>query len=409
MAGILSYVPIVNRLTGSASTSQSIDLPSVEIHHVETSSDRRARCLKHLLKANHINYSIIYHNLQFDNHNPHILSSAYLLGASEAQLNKIYEEESKVLEPWKPSPAEVTDNDWRDFLGDKRYQRAYVDFFEDKLAMDFAYDWKKVVHHFMFTGKHPLFHGLVGGLGHPLIHLGYAFEMDSKDVAMEALALTSVQYDFLHKYSEDASYTKASTLSAKTPTELLQKMSSDKRFNSLPKNPGFGDLETIFDQHESLIMEYWNGWRINNALREFELSQEAAVNLLVATVRPGTHAYNFLIVHLLTTSHAVRILLPFFPPEHHVTLVREWWLLVLAIFILKGRPEIDPDNVDKDLKGKHWSYVEDQAINSPWATDAHYVKAIRAMKEAARTWGDVHEHYLHAAVTFVTNFNGWTF
>merc|ERR1712169_10040 len=102
---MLSYVPIVNRLTGSASTSQSIDLPSVEIHHVETSSDRRARCLKHLLKANHINYSIIYHNLQFDNHNPHILSSAYLLGASEAQLNKIYEEESKVLEPWKPSPA----------------------------------------------------------------------------------------------------------------------------------------------------------------------------------------------------------------------------------------------------------------------------------------------------------------
>lgn len=211
-------------------------------------------------------------------------------------------------------------------------------------------------------------------VGHPLIHLGYAFEMDSKDVAMEALALTSVQYDFLHRYSDDTSYTTVSPLSAASPTELLQKMAGDKRFDSLPKNPGFGDLEDIFDQHESLIMEYWNGWKIDNPLKQFELSQEAAVSLLVATVRPGTHAYNFLIVHLLTTSHAVRILLPFFPPEHHITLVREWWLLVLAIFILKGRPNIDPDNVEKDLKGKHWSYVEDQAINSPYATDAHYVK-----------------------------------
>lgn len=163
MSSLLSYVPVVNRLTGSASAVRSISLPSVDIHHVETNPDRRARCLKHLLKANHVNYSVIYHNLQFDNHNPHILSSAYLLGANETQLNKIYEEEARVLEPWKPSPAEVADNDWRDFLGDKRYQRAYLDFFEDKLAMDFAYDWKQVVHHFMFSGKRPLFHGLVSG------------------------------------------------------------------------------------------------------------------------------------------------------------------------------------------------------------------------------------------------------
>lgn len=30
------------------------------------------------------------------------------------------------------------------------------------------------------------------------------------------------------------------------------------------------------------------------------------------------------------------------------------------------------------------------------------------MKEAARTWGDVHEHYLAAAVRFVDDFAGWT-
>ena len=192
---------------------------------------------------------------------------------------------------------------------------------------------------------------------------------------MEALTLSAVQYNFFHKYLDDASYTRPSPLKSDSPLDLLIKMSDDKRFDKLPKNPELGDLESIFEEHESLIMEYWNGWKLgDDPINQFRLSQEAAVALLVATVRPGTHAYNFLIVHLLTTSHAVRILLPFFPPEHHIALVREWWLLVIAIFIVKGRPKPDPDNVDKDLKGKHWSYVEHEALNSPWATDAHYVK-----------------------------------
>jgi hypothetical protein len=37
------------------------------------------------------------------------------------------------------------------------------------------------------------------------------------------------------------------------------------------------------------------------------------------------------------------------------------------------------------------------------------VVAIRAIKEAARTWGDVHDRYLAAAVTFADNFHGWVF
>jgi hypothetical protein len=34
--------------------------------------------------------------------------------------------------------------------------------------------------------------------------------------------------------------------------------------------------------------------------------------------------------------------------------------------------------------------------------------ALRAMKEAAFTWGDVHSHYLAAAVHFADDFKGWT-
>jgi hypothetical protein len=148
--------------------------------------------------------------------------------------------------------------------------------------------------------------------------------------------------------------------------------------------------------------------------------------LLVATVKPGTHAFNFMLVHILTTSHAVRVLLPFIPEKYHIPLVRQWWLLALGIFIVKRRPLPDPDNVDSDTKQRGWNYVEDKAVNSDWATDAHYVKgkaispvatspstnpvkAIRVLKEASKTWGDVHDRYLLAALTFVDNFKGWTY
>ncbi|CAH0016339.1 unnamed protein product [Clonostachys rhizophaga] len=409
MAGFLSSVPILGKITGIGSGSRSINLPSVDVDQVETNPDKRARCLKHLIKANHVNYSVVYHNLQFDNHNPHILASAYFLGANDIQLNEIYEKEIKELEPWKSSPAEVADLDWQDFLGDRRYQRAYLDYFEDKLVMNYSYAWKKEVEHFLFHAETPLLHGLISGLGHPLIHLGFAYEVDSKELATEALSLLAVQYNFLHKYLDDSSYTKPSPINSSSPLDLLTKMADDKRFDSLPRNPDYSDLESIFNEHEELILEYWNGWNLDNPHKAFELSQEAAVALLVSTVVPKTHAYNFFVVHLLTTSHAVGILLPFFPQEYRVPLVRQWWLLVISVMLMKNRPRPDPDNIEKNVDGKTWKYVQDRAINSPWAHDAHYVKAIRSMKEAAKTWGDAQEKYLRAAVTFVDNFEGWAF
>ncbi|KAH8162687.1 hypothetical protein CIB48_g5551 [Xylaria polymorpha] len=413
MASILSYVPVVNRLIKgsndeSRSIDRSIDLPPVEVHNVETAPEKRPRTLKHLLRANHVNHSILYYNLEFDNHMPHILSSAYLLGASDTQLHKIYDVEAQELEPWKPSPAEVTKDDWRAFLGDKRYQRAFVDFFEDSLVMRHNYDWKKTVNEYMFGGEEPLVNCLI--VGHPLIHLGYAYEMDNKEIAIEALGLAATQYNFLHKYIDDPSYTKPSSFKTSNPRELLDKIANDKRVGELFKSPGFNNLGPLFEHHEDLVLEYWNAWSLDDPKKQFQESQEAAVSLLVATIPPGTHAYNFFIVHLLTTSHAVRILLPFIPAKFHINLVRQWWLLTIAVYAIFKCPKIDPDYIKPgDVAGKQWNYVEDKAVNGAYATDAHFVKAVRAMKEAARTWGDVHEHYLAAAVRFVDDFHGWSF
>ncbi|KAI0508594.1 cell cycle checkpoint protein RAD17 [Xylaria bambusicola] len=408
MASILSYVPVVNRLLNTKDASRSIEIPPVEIHNVETAPEKRPRTLKHLLRANHINHAILFNDMRFHNHLPHILCSAYLLGASDTQMHHVYAEEAKTLEPWEPSPAEVTQEDWQSFWGDKRYQRAFIDFFEDSLVMRHNYNWKKLVDEYLYDGKEPLLNCLIGGLGHPLIHLGYAYEMDNKEVAIEALGLASTEYDFLHKYLDDPSYTKPSPLKTSNILDLLTQMASDKRVPELFQEPGFQNFEPLFKDHEELVMEYWNAWSLDDPTKQFQESQKAAVSLLVATVPPGTHSYNFVVVHLLTTSHAVRILLPMIPSKYHINLVRQWWLLTIAVYLIFECPKIDPDNIKPtDVAGKQWNYVEDKALNSAYSTDAHFVKAIRAIKEAAKTWGDVHEHYLAAAVRFVDDFEGW--
>ncbi|KAF2968580.1 hypothetical protein GQX73_g4955 [Xylaria multiplex] len=384
MASILSYVPVVNRFINSNDVSRSIDIPPVEVHNVETAPEKRPRTLKHLLRANHVNHSIIYHDLRFHNHMPHILCSAYLLGASDAHLRDVYDEEAKVLDPWEPSPAEVTQDDWRTYLGDRRYQRAFVDFFEDSLAMRHNYNWKKVAEEYLFGGKEPMVNCLIGGLGHPLIHLGYAFEMDNKEIGMESLGLAATEYNFFHKFMDDPSYTRPSPLKSLSPLELLTQMSNDQRVRELFKEPGFQNLGTLFEDHEDLVMEYWNAWSLDNPKKQFQKSQEAAVSLLVATVPPRN---TFIQLLCCPSSHDKPCL--------------------YAIFKC---PKIDPDYVKPtDVNGKQWDYVENKALTGAYSTDAHFVKAVRAIKEASRTWGDVHEHYLASAVRFVDDFEGWVY
>jgi hypothetical protein len=209
-------------------------------------------------------------------------------------------------------------------------------------------------------------------VGHPLIHIGYAYELSNKEVAMEALAMASTCYNFLHKYIDDTSYTKPSTYSTTSPLEILHRISDDKRFDSLFKEKGAQNIEPLFQDHENLVLEHWNAWKIVDPNKQFEDSQEAAVALLIRTVEPGTHAYDFFMVHLLTTSHAIRILLPLIPKKFHISLVRQWWLLTIAVYVSQLRPKINDDIEEKPAK--QWNYVESMAVSGPWATDAHYVK-----------------------------------
>ncbi|KAI1609937.1 hypothetical protein EDD36DRAFT_60605 [Exophiala viscosa] len=402
---------------GRVKTAQAINIPSVEAHDIEVSSDKRARRLKHLLKLNHATFSILYSKLRFHNHNPHILGSAFLFGGTADHLNDIYEDSANDgLDQWEDSPAEIAEHDYREFLGKKEYQRAFVDFFEDQLVLE-SYDWKHVVEKFLFQrgskkspNAEPIFNCLTAGLGHPLIHLGYAYELNSREVGMEALGLAATCYNpTLAKLLES---NPPPTYTTTNIFEIFSRVQADKRLDSAFDHTDDKLNHLWTDQAlVSILLEHWSAWKIIDPNADFQQSQELAVALHTSSATSvGGHGYDFLLVHLLTTSHAIRILIPFLEPQHHLPLVRQWLLITLSIYITQSRPLIKKEYVTEyDLQGRNWDFVTDKALHGKHKFDAHFVKGCRAMLEAERTWGGQDEYWLKAAVKFADEFPGWVF
>lgn len=58
--------------TPAAETALFTDLPRIVPSEYETSTIKRDRALKHLLRANHHNHALFYNNNKFHNHIPHV-------------------------------------------------------------------------------------------------------------------------------------------------------------------------------------------------------------------------------------------------------------------------------------------------------------------------------------------------
>jgi hypothetical protein len=156
---------------GSAQSKPVIDglgySPSFPFAGATTESKRK---LEQLIRANDHNFGFLFNERKFHNHSPHHLISAFFLGATAEQLTSIYEDHANELSPWSEEiPVELTDTDWKTFLGDKSYERAFYNFFFDKIN-DSRSDWRSVARHFL--SNEGLVQGLTGGLVHPIIHLG---------------------------------------------------------------------------------------------------------------------------------------------------------------------------------------------------------------------------------------------
>lgn len=154
----------------------------------------------------------------------------------------------------------------------------------------------------------------------------------------------------------------------------MRKVKEDTRFDGLYDHRS-GDISKVLEKQEAAFLEHWNAWDLPNPNEQFEESQKTAVAIFMGTNPPEKSKFDFFLVHLLTSSHAVRILLPLVPAKFHMSLVRQWWLFTLAVYIAQTRPEIQLGLInDYNLNSKNWNFIVDRALNSPHSLDAHFVK-----------------------------------
>lgn len=290
-----------------------------------------------------------------------------------------------------------------------------------------GYNWKTVVEKFVFEAgpkgaknAEPIFRCLTSGLGHPLIHLGYAYELNSREVAMEALGLAATNYDeILATLLERGTSMQVEASESTTDLfEVFARVNADKRLDGVFDKVGDGNLSHLFSDERlsSILLSHFAAWKITDPTRDFAQSQALATALLIASgPSVGGHGWDFFLVHLLTTSHAVRILLPFFDAQYHVPMVKEWLLIALAIYIAQLRPLIKTSYItDVELQGRDWAWVTSRATKEggKHVFDAHFVKACRAMHEAEKVWGEKgpngeEAYWLKAAVKFAGEFEEW--
>jgi hypothetical protein len=192
---------------------------------------------------------------------------------------------------------------------------------------------------------------------------------------------------------------------------IFDRVANDPRFDNLADHQGSDNIQNILGNEElaAAALEYWNSWDLKKPTEQFAESQKLAVALVVASQSSKNEkGYDFFGVHLLTSSHAVRTLLPHLPSKHHIPLVRQWWLFTLLVYIAQLRPKINIDRIKLvELEGRDWKFVKDKALKGEYKTDAHYVKALRCIHEASKTWGDPNQFYLKSAVKMADEFHGW--
>lgn len=369
--------------------------------------------LNQLIRANNATYAIYFNHRKFHNHLPHSLASIYYLGATPEQLTAMYEREAETLVPWKEdSPQVITNENWTQYFDDKNFERGYFDYFSDKIS-DAQWDWRKVTRKFLLDKDENMFDGLVGGILHPLIHLGYAQELDSGLVAAEALSLCACEYQDFSRFI-DPNPELDHPNPTNDPVKILEEIREDPAFDIYTSPKQTSPPKTMRDFPEK-IRYYTNRLEIDPKNTLITLLKSSAV-LFTASHQDGDPQYDFFLLHCLTSSHeSIEILMsstgddiiPAAAEERYLKLL---WCQVVATYITQCRPSIKPSRVtgyEIESKEAAWKEAVELTLSKGERFyDLHLCKAIRALLFTEVTYGEENDDfYAKAALQYARNFN----
>ena len=188
---------------------------------------------------------------------------------------------------------------------------------------------------------------------------------------------------------------------------MLKRVREDKRFDGLVPEQGITNVGIIIEKRFDVVLEHWNAWEVKDTVQQLEHCCDLGVLLAISSGDPDK-SYDFYQAHVMTVSHALLVLWHFFPKERHISILKQYALFTILIYIVQFRCEFGIEEIESiQLDGKDWNWVTENALNHKWALDDHFFKVVRAPKVFAETFGSKNGYYLKAAVKFMTEFRGW--
>lgn len=277
-----------------------------------------------------------------------------------------------------------------------------VSLFQAGISYQWLYWWMLVPS----TPFKPRYKLKVESVGHPFIHLPYAWKLQSPAVATEALSLGCTEYTGLHglldQYPPGSSTYKSTSL-----VDIIKRVHDDNRFDDLFTNSGITNMGPLLQDRFEALLEHWNAWQTTDPLQQLEQCCDVFVLLGIGT-GDRERKFDFFLIHTMTLAHGLRILWHLFPEEQRACILRQYALFVIIVYICQLRPVFDVDIIDSipvELNDDcDWKAVVDQALKHRRLRDSNFFKVFRAPREFEETYGKRDDLYLKAAVKFPTEF-----
>ncbi|CAF1165324.1 unnamed protein product [Adineta steineri] len=355
-------------------------LPGITPETIETCS--------RLLQQNHENYHVFFNSkIGFHNHIAHHLLVALGLGASSDTLERIYKQQKKIQQNIKPLHNQK-DFDVKKCLGDENYHHDYMEFFKKELENDkYQNKIEDLIEDYVFNKDYlPL---ILNGAYHAFIHLGYALEFQSKLMAIEGLAMASVDRVNVH---EVIKYLKndQDQVNGKTALEIIDLIAKDQRFND---KVFYDDEATKADKllergGGPLIAEYANMWKC-----DLDDLRRAGILVNAAVIKPKKALrLDFFLMHATTSCLFLNLFVQSFKKkENQISFLKAKFAIDLLYYVARGRPELNLNYLLNEYQvSKEHSYSDAQ---NPWLPlvdkslthrDEHVPKAIRSLVYAEK-------------------------
>ena len=264
---------------------------------------------------------------------------------------------SEMLDPPRQNALNhtaITDANWLNNIQTTRIGfEAYRDFFDAKVT---ELGLSACLKRYYPT----LSEGMAGAALHPVIHTGWAVDVESDDMAAEGLAYMATAFQPLATGANHSSYQLCSP-DAPNIIQALKQILTDDRVLQLAEqayklsktedyvklNRGkFQQRLITFDNPEQPMAQFLNEIvtlrlpATNDGLTDFDLTVSIEGLTVIAAAAVYSSDNEFFIIHGLTSLHAVLCVLPHLDEKAKREALSYWFRALIAVIIIQGSPGV---------------------------------------------------------------------